>query len=376
MSHLFSPIALGPLTLPNRIVVAPMCQYSADDGRATAWHWQHWANMSLANPGLFIVEATAVSPAARISWADLGLWDDGCEDAIAGALRFARGVAPHTAMAIQLAHAGRKASTEKPWVAQGQLIPPHDPHGWQTVAPSALPFRAADPAPHALSEAEIDAVVDDFAAAARRSVRLGFDAIEVHGAHGYLLHQFLTPLANQRTDAWGGSLAGRMRLALRVFDAVRAAAPDIAVGMRISATDWVNGGWDLTQSVALATALQARGCDFLHVSSGGADVRQQLQIGPGYQVPFAGELKRALADAAAPAATPMPVITVGLITEPSHAEDILVRGEADAIGLARAMLYNPRWPWHAAAELGASLHAPAQYLRCEPLGHRGLLKPD
>jgi 2,4-dienoyl-CoA reductase-like NADH-dependent reductase (Old Yellow Enzyme family) len=322
--------------------------------------------MSLANPGLFIAEATAVTPEGRISWADLGLWDDACEDAIAGALRFARQVAPHTALGLQLAHAGRKASTELPWIAQGQAIAPTHPHGWQTVAPSALPFKAGDPAPHALDEAGIAHVIDAFALAARRAVRLGFDCIEVHGAHGYLLHQFMTPLANQRTDAWGGTLENRLRLPLAVFDAVRAAAPDIAVGMRISATDWVEGGWDVAQSAVLAAELQARGCDFLHVSSGGADPRQKLQAGPGYQVPFAAELKRGLR---------MPVIAVGLITEPRQAEDILARGDADAIGLARAMLYNPRWPWHAAAELGASLHAPAQYLRCEPLDQRGLLKP-
>ena len=363
MTHLFTPLQLGPLTLPNRIIVAPMCQYSAQEGRASAWHWQHWANMCLANPGLFIVEATAVAPKGRITWADLGLWDDECEQAMASALRFTRDVAPHTPLAIQLAHAGRKASSARPWENQGRQIAPAEPRGWQTQAPSALPFTAGDAPPHALGEAEIERIIEDFAQAARRCARLGFDAIEIHGAHGYLLHQFMTPLVNQRTDAWGGALQNRIRLALRVFEAVRAAAPNTAVGMRISATDWMDGGWDVQQSAQLAAALQARGCDFLHVSSGGADARQKLQAGPGYQVPFAETLKRGLT---------MPVIAVGLITGARQAEDILARGQADAIGVARVMLYNPRWPWHAAAELGASLHAPAQYLRGEPQEHRGL----
>jgi 2,4-dienoyl-CoA reductase-like NADH-dependent reductase (Old Yellow Enzyme family) len=266
-------------------------------------------------------------------------------------------------LGIQLAHAGRKASTHKPWDGGG-AIAPDQPNGWQTVAPSALAFAEHGTPPQALDLAGIDAIVEAFVAAAQRAERLGFELIELHAAHGYLLHQFLSPLSNQRTDAYGGSLDNRMRLLLRVHAAVRAAVPaSMAVGVRISATDWVDGGWDAAQSVALAQALQAQGCDYLHVSSGGLDRRQQIPVAPGYQVPLAETLHRAVT---------MPVIAVGLITEPQHAETILAEGRADAIALARGLLYDPRWPWHAAAALGAKLTPAPQYLRCEPRSARGL----
>ncbi|MCW0366921.1 NADH:flavin oxidoreductase/NADH oxidase [Xanthomonas sacchari] len=362
MSHLFSPLALGPLSLSNRIVIAPMCQYSAEDGRASDWHVQHLGQLAQSGAGLLILEATAVEPRGRISYADLGLWDDATEAALDTVLRSVRRWSPMP-LGIQLAHAGRKASTHKPWDGGG-AIAPEQPNGWQTVAPSAQAFAADGPPPQALDLDGIDAIVEAFVASARRAERLGFELIELHAAHGYLLHQFLSPLSNQRADAYGGSLENRMRLLLRVHAAVRAAvAPSIAVGVRISATDWVDGGWDLAQSEALAQALQAQGCDYLHVSSGGLDRRQRIPVAPGYQVPLAEALHRALR---------MPVIAVGLITEPQQAEAILAEDRADAIALARGILYDPRWPWHAAAALGARVRPSPQYLRCEPHAARGV----
>ena len=365
MSQLFSPLSLGPLALSNRIVIAPMCQYSADEGDATDWHTIHLGHLAQSGAGLLIIEATAVSPRARISWADLGLWDDATEAALGKVLAAVRRWSPMP-IGVQLAHAGRKASTARPWEGGG-AIAPEQAHGWQVLAPSPLPFKAGDPTPEALDIAGIDAVVEDFVAAARRAVRLGLQLIELHAAHGYLLHQFLSPLSNQRDDAYGGALENRMRLLLRVFDAVRAVLPaDVALGVRISATDWVEGGWDVAQSIELAKVLEARGNHFLHVSSGGLDPRQQIPLGPGYQVPQAAAIKAAIST---------PVIAVGLITEPAHAEAILVEAQADAIGLARGILYDPRWPWHAAAALGAQVSASPQYLRCEPHELRGLFKP-
>lgn len=363
MSHLFSAIQIGPLRLDNRIVIAPMCQYSADDGQASDWHLIHLGSLALSGAGLLILEATAVEPRGRISYADLGLWDDASEAALARVLKSVR---RHSAMpiGIQLAHAGRKASTQKPWDG-GQAIAPDDPNGWRTIAPSALAFKDADPAPLAATGADIDAIVERFADAARRADRLGLDVIEIHAAHGYLLHQFLSPLSNRRTDAYGGSLENRTRLTLRVFEAVRAAVPKRVVGIRISATDWVDGGWDPEQSLVLARALDARGCDYIHVSSGGLSPLQQIAVRPGYQLPFAAAIKQAVR---------MPVIGVGLITEPAQAEAIVAQGQADAVALARGILYDPRWPWHAAAALGASVTAPPQYLRSEPAAAKGVLR--
>lgn len=363
MSRLFSPLALGPLTLANRIVIAPMCQYSADEGRATDWHAFHWPNLAQSGAGLAIIEATAVEPRGRISWADLGLWDDTTEAAFARALAAAR---RYSAMpvGVQLAHAGRKASTQRPWDDQGAQIAPDAAHGWQTVSASSLPYSQGQHAPLALDQAGIDAIIGSFADSARRAARLGLDLIEIHAAHGYLLHQFLSPLSNLRDDAYGGSLEHRMRLVLQVFDAIKAVVPaSMAVGIRISATDWVEGGWDLAQSTALAQALDARGCHFIHVSSGGLHPAQKIALGPGYQVPFADAIKREVA---------LPVIAVGLITTPQQAEDILQQEQADAIALARGVLYDPRWPWHAAVALGETIAIAPQYLRSAPREHVAL----
>ena len=364
MSQLFTPLSFGPLFLANRIVIAPMCQYSAEEGCASDWHVQHLGTLAQSGAGLLILEATAVEPRGRISWADLGLWDDATEAALGRVLESVRRWSPMP-LGIQLAHAGRKASTERPWDGGGAIAPGVD-RGWQTVSASARGFHDTDPLPQALDAAGIDAVVEAFAAAARRAERLGLQLIEIHAAHGYLLHQFLSPLSNGRRDDYGGSLENRMRLLLRVFEAVRAAvSPGMAVGVRISATDWVEGGWDLAQSIALAQVLDARGCHFIHVSSGGLDPRQQIPVGPGYQVPFAEAIKAQVA---------MPVIAVGLITEPVQAEAILAQGQADAVALARGILYDPRWPWHAAAALGSSLTPAPQYLRCEPPDARGVFR--
>lgn len=366
MSQLFSPLRIGPLTLPNRIVVPPMCQYSSQDGRASSWHHAHWPQLALSGAGLVIIEATAVEPAGRISWADLGLWDDATEQAFGAALAAARQWSP-AAIGVQLAHAGRKASSHRPWEHEGRPLDPDDGRAWQTVSACAQGYRPSDPTPQALDEAGIGRVVEAFVDSARRAVRVGVDLIELHAAHGYLLHQFLSPLSNRREDGYGGTLDGRMRLALRVFDAVREAVPaGVALGVRISATDWVPGGWDLPQSLVLARALQARGCDFIHVSSGGLDARQKIVLQPGYQVPFADAIRREV---------DMPVIAVGLITEPAQAEAILAAGQADAIAVGRGLLFDPRWPWHAAAALGASLETAPQYLRAAPHGLSGLLRP-
>jgi 2,4-dienoyl-CoA reductase-like NADH-dependent reductase (Old Yellow Enzyme family) len=355
MSHLFTPFALGPLQLANRIAIAPMCQYSASEGIAADWHMIHYGHLALSGAGLLILEATAVSAQGRISPADLGLWSAEHQQALARVVQAIRRHAP-IKLAVQLAHAGRKASSAPPFEG-GQALAPGQ-GGWQSVAPSALPHAAGDPVPLALDQAGLARVKADFVDAARRVHALGIEAIELHGAHGYLLHQFLSPLANQRSDQYGGSLENRMRFPLEVFDAVRAALPrETAVGMRVSATDWVAGAWDIEQTVAFAHQLQLRGVDFIHVSSGGVSPLQQIPLGPGYQIQFAQRIK---------AVTGVPTIGVGLITEPLHAEAIIANGQADMVGLARAMLYNPRWPWHAAAALGAQVAAPPQYWRSQP----------
>ncbi|WP_374247008.1 NADH:flavin oxidoreductase/NADH oxidase [Zoogloea sp.] len=355
-STLFTPFTLGKLTLPNRIVIAPMCQYSADgDGNASDWHLIHLGSLALSGAGMLILEATAVSPEGRITPDCLGLWSDANAAALG---RVLDGVRRHSAMplAIQLAHAGRKASSAVPW-AGGQLLSA-DEGGWTCVAPSALPYSATEPAPTALDADGLARIRDAFAAAARRAARIGLDCIELHGAHGYLLHEFLSPLSNIRDDAYGGSLENRMRFPLEVFDAVRAAFPaGRPVGMRISATDWVDGGWDLAQSVALAQALKARGCDFIHVSTGGLSPLQQFAVAPGFQVPFAAHIRRE---------TGLPTVAVGLVTEAEQAEEIVANGQADLVGVARAMMYEPHWPWHAAARLGAQVNAPRQYWRSAP----------
>jgi 2,4-dienoyl-CoA reductase-like NADH-dependent reductase (Old Yellow Enzyme family) len=361
MSVLFSPLSLRQLELRNRIVVSPMCQYSAEEGRATDWHMMHLGQLALSGAGLLFIEATAVEPVGRITPGDLGLWSDATEQALA---RVVQAIRRHAGipLAIQLAHAGRKASSQVPWEG-GQLIAVAD-GGWLPCAPSAIPHRDDEDAPLTLDRTGLNRILNAFVASAQRAVRLGIEAIELHAAHGYLLHQFLSPLANHRDDEFGGSLENRMRFPLQVFDAVRAAVPDsVPVGVRVSASDWVEGGWDLAQTVQFGLALKARGCDWIDVSSGGVSPHQKIALGPGYQVPFAQTVK---------AEVGLPTIAVGLITDAQQAEDIVAGGQADMIALARGMLYDPRWPWHAAAQLGAQVAAPRQYWRSNPHQHKAL----
>ena len=364
MSHLFSPWMLGPLKLENRIVVAPMCQYSAINGNAQDWHTIHLGNMALSGAGMLVIEATAVSPEGRITPGDLGLYSDANETALKRVLDAVTKYAD-LPIAIQLAHAGRKASSRAPWDGGAQILP-NEPDGWKVVAPSPLPHAPGEDLPITLDDAGLAKVREDFASSARRSVALGFRGIEVHMAHGYLLHQFLSPIANQRTDAYGASVENRMRFPLEVFDAVRAAVPeDIPVWVRVSGTDWVEGGWGIDDTVALGNNLKNRGCAAIHVSSGGVSPKQTIPLSDGYQVPLAARVKEEAG---------LPTIAVGLITEPEHAETILKNGDADAIALARGMLYDPRWPWHAAAELGAQVDAPHQYWRSQPREYKNLFK--
>lgn len=364
MSHLFDPYAIGNLKLANRIAIAPMCQYSAQDGSATDWHMIHLGHLALSGAGLMIIEATAVSPEARITPEDLGLYNDENEAALARVLKAIRAYSPMV-VTMQLGHAGRKASSQAPWEG-GAQIRPDQPRGWQTLAPSAVPHGESEAPPVALDRAGMDKIRDDFVAAAKRAARLGIEGIELHAAHGYLLHQFLSPLANKRTDEYGGSLENRMRFPLEVFDAVREAFPsDKPVWVRVSATDWVPNGWDIDGTLAFSHALKARGCAALHVSTGGLSPQQAIKLGPGYQVPYAQRVK---------AEVGLPTMAVGLITEPEQAEAIITNDEADVISIARAMLYDPRWPWHAAAKLGAAVDAPKQYWRSQPRGLNDLFK--
>ncbi|WP_456281226.1 NADH:flavin oxidoreductase/NADH oxidase [Cupriavidus sp. JZ107] len=356
MSALFTPLQIGDLQLDNRILIAPMCQYSAEQGNATDWHLIHLGHLALSGAGMLILEATAVSPQGRITPYDLGLYSDDNEAALARVLKAVRAHSP-IKVAMQIAHAGRKASSRAPWDG-GAQIRPDEPEGWQTEAPSAVPHAPSEVAPMALDRAGLERVKRDFVETAKRAARLGIDAIEIHAAHGYLLHQFLSPIANHRDDEYGGSLENRMRFPLEVFDAVRAVFPaDRPVWARISATDWVPNGWDIDGTVAISKELARRGCAAIHVTTGGVSPQQAIKLGPGYQVPYAQRVK---------AEVGLPTIAVGLITEPEQAESIIANGEADAVSLARAMLYDPRWPWHAAARLGAQVRAPKQYWRSQP----------
>jgi NADPH2 dehydrogenase len=358
MSLLFTPLTLpsprGGLTLPNRIVVAPMCQYSAHNGEATDWHLMHWGNLLNGGAAMFTIEATAVLAEGRITPNCLGLWDARTEDKLGATLQRARALAPHTAVCIQLAHAGRKASSAVPWQG-GQLL--DSAHGgWQPVGPSALPQLPGEAAPVAMDAAELERVREAFVTAAKRADAMGIDAIELHGAHGYLLHEFLSPLSNQRQDTYGGSLSNRMRYPLEVFAAVRAAFKGV-LGIRVSASDWVEGGLTVEEVTLFAERLKALGCDFIHVSSGGLSPQQKIAIGPGYQLHFARQIR---------AATGMATTAVGMITDPHQAEAILQAGDADLIALARAFLYQPRWGWQAAAALGGEVQANPVYWRCLP----------
>lgn len=362
MSLLFQPLRLGALEIANRIVIGPMCQYSAEDGAASDWHMIHLGNLALSGAGLLVIEATAVSPEGRITPGDLGLYSDATEVALARVVKAIRKYSP-IVLAIQLAHAGRKAASNRPWEG-GQQIKSNQPNWWQAVGPSALPHGAGEDAPTALDAAGLEKIKSDFVASARRALRLGLEGIEIHMAHGYLLHEFLSPISNQRQDAYGGSPENRARFPLEVFDAVRAACPaNVPVWVRVSATDWVPGSWDIEGTVAFSKMLRARGCAAIHVSSGGVSPQQQIKLGPGYQVEFAQRVK---------AEVGLPTIAVGLITEPEQAEAILASNQADAVCLARGMLYDPRWPWHAAAKLGATVRAPEQYWRSPPREHASI----
>lgn len=358
MSLLFSNYVLGsprgPLTLPNRLVVAPMCQYSAVDGEAQDWHLMHWANLLNSGAGLFIIEATGVTPEGRITPACLGLWDDRTEAALKDKLSRARKLAPPTPVFIQLAHAGRKASSATPW--QGGQLLSTEQGGWETLAPSAIPQLDGERLPHELSKLELQDLITAFVVAAQRAERIGVDGIELHGAHGYLLHQFLSPVANQRTDEYGGSFENRIRFPLELFKAVRAAYQGV-LGIRISASDWIEGGWTPEETAEFASQLKPIGCDFVHISSGGISPKQKIAIGPNYQVPFAKIVKDQ---------SGIPTMAVGLITEPEQAEAILQAGDADLIALARAFLFKPRWGWEAAAALGGNVPSNERYWRCLP----------
>ncbi len=351
MSILFSPFTLRSITLRNRIVVSPMCQYSAIDGFANDWHLVHLGSRAVGGAGMVIVESTAVLSEGRISPEDLGIWSDAHAEPLARIASFisSQGAVP----AIQLGHAGRKASTWSPWKGSGAV--PLEQGGWEVIGPSPLPFAPNYPAVTALDGAGISRVVEAFAAAARRAVDAGFQVIELHGAHGYLLHQFMSPFSNHRDDAYGGGFDGRVRLALEVSRSVRAAVPDqLPVIFRISATDWAPGGWDIEQSVELARRLKEAGVDLIDVSSGGNLPAADIPVGPGYQVPFAERVRREAGIATS---------AVGLITGAEQAEDIIAGEKADLVLLAREFLREPYWPLKAAAELGESVERPAQYRR-------------
>jgi 2,4-dienoyl-CoA reductase-like NADH-dependent reductase (Old Yellow Enzyme family) len=350
-SDLFSPLTLRGLTLQNRIGVSPMCQYSSPDGLATDWHLVHLGSRAVGGAALVMTEAAGVSPEGRISPADLGIWNERQAEALAPVVRFIK--ARGAAAGIQLAHAGRKASTRAPW--QGGTPIPIAAGGWPVLGPSPLPFAESYPVPRPLDERGIADVVGQFRDAARRAVAVGFDLIEIHSAHGYLLHSFLSPLSNQRTDRYGGSLENRIRFVVEVAAAVRDAIPDaMPLFVRISASDWVEGGWDVEQSVVLARALRGAGVDLIDCSSGGNVARVRIPVAPGYQVPFAERIRRAAG---------VPTAAVGMITEPRQADDVIRTGRADFVLLARAMLRHPYWPLQAAKALGHDLKWPVQYER-------------
>jgi 2,4-dienoyl-CoA reductase-like NADH-dependent reductase (Old Yellow Enzyme family) len=357
---LFTRFRVGSLELANRIVIAPMCQYSADEGCMTDWHLIHLGQLALSGAALLTIEASAVTPEGRITYGDVGLYDEATEAAMARTLASVRRWSD-IPIAIQLAHAGRKASCAKPWEG-GKQIAPDAEHGWQTEAPSAVAFETYENAPVALDAAGLVRIREAFVAAAVRAKRLGIDVVQLHGAHGYLLHEFLSPLSNQREDNYGGSLENRMRFPLETFEAVKAAFGG-PVTMRVSGSDWTAGGWDSAQTVAFAKALEARGCDAIHVSSGGLSPAQRIPVGPSYQVPLARDVKHAVT---------MPVVAVGMITEYEQAEAIVGTGDADLVAIARGALYDPRWPWHAAAALGGTVKSPSQYLRSQPRQYQHL----
>lgn len=351
---LFTPLHIGPVTAPNRIAVAPMCQYTADDGSMTDWHVQHLMNLAMSGAGLVMIEATGVERRGRITHGCVGLYSDANERAMARVLAAARAVQlPGTLFGIQLQHAGRKASSQRPWESGAALTADQDP--WQTVSASAKAFGPHWHTPEALDDAGIARVIGAFVQAAKRAVRLGIEVIELHMTHGYLVHQFFSPLSNTRTDNYGGALENRMRFGIELMQAVHAAVPkSVAVGVRIAASDWVEGGVTVDEAVTFTAKLKEQGAAYACVSSGGLDPAAKITVGPGYQVGFADEIKKN---------TGITTRAVGMIVSPEQAEEILVKGQADQIALARAFLDNPRWGWHAADALGVDLKRPPQYDR-------------
>lgn len=355
MSKLFTPVNLGGLALDNRITVAPMCQYSAVEGSMTDWHLMHLGTLSISGASMLVIEATGVTPEGRITLHDSGLYSDDNEQAMARVARYVRSISP-IRLGVQLSHAGRKASAERPWEGRGALDKAQG--AWPTEAPSAIPLAQGWPTPHALTRPEMERIKRAFVDAALRAVRIRLDFIELHCTHGYLLSEFLSPLANRREDEYGGTLDNRMRYPLEVFDAVRAALPSgTPVGAKISGTDFAPGGWVAEDAVAFARELKKRGCAYVTVSGGGVVLDAKVPVAPGYQVPYAQQVKRE---------TGVATGAVGLITEPQQAEEIVASGKADFVSLARGMLFNPRWGWHAALALGAELAYPPQYERCAP----------
>jgi len=357
MSHpLFSPFQLRSVVFPNRIGVSPMCEYSSEDGFANDWHLVHLGARAQGGAGLVMTEASAVTPEGRISINDLGIWKDEHIAKLDEIVQFIHAQGARAGM--QLAHAGRKGSMTAPFGGERLLTP--EEGRWEPQGPSAIAFSPSYAVPKALDQAEIAGVVSAFADAARRADKAGFDVVEIHAAHGYLLHEFLSPLANQRTDQYGGSFDNRIRLLLEVTDAVRATWPDhLPLFVRISATDWAEGGWTLDESVELARRLRERGVDLVDASSGGQVPHVKIPLGPGYQVPFAARVRKE---------TGMPTAAVGMITEAKQANSIIANGEADMVLLAREMLRDPYWPLHAAAALGETASWPVQYLRAAPQG--------
>ncbi|HEX7831939.1 MAG TPA: NADH:flavin oxidoreductase/NADH oxidase [Thermoanaerobaculia bacterium] len=350
---LFEPLTLRSITFPNRIFVSPMCQYSSENGMPNDWHLVHLGSRAVGGAALVIVEASGVSPEGRITDWDSGIWSEAHADAFRPIVDFIH--AQGSIAGIQIAHAGRKASTEAPW--RGGRAITEGPHSWTTLAPSAIPFRAGDPAPHALTIDEIDEVIAQFVRATKLALRAGFRVVELHAAHGYLLHQFLSPLVNQRDDEYGGSLENRMRFTLRIAEECRRAWPDeLPLFVRISATDWAEGGWDLAQSIELSARLKSLGVDLIDCSSGGAVIQQKIELGPGYQVPFSRAIR---------AQVNIPTGAVGLITDAHQAAAIVRDGDADAVLLARELLRDPYFPLHAAKTLGVDVAWPKQYSRAK-----------
>jgi 2,4-dienoyl-CoA reductase-like NADH-dependent reductase (Old Yellow Enzyme family) len=354
-SHLFSEYKLGPVMLENRIVVSPMCQYMAEDGSANDWHLMHYGNMSIGAGGLIMFEATHVSSVGRITHKCLGLYSDQNEQALKRVVDFCR-THGRAKLGIQLAHSGRKGSAKTPMEGMSSLGKDDSP--WETLAPSALPFADGWRTPKAMQKEDLERVKQEFLSAAIRAVRLGFDVIELHAAHGYLLNQFLSPLSNHRTDEYGGAAENRMRFPLEILDALKQTIPaSVALGARISGTDWVDGGISEDDMVEFTAALEARGCDFVDVTSGQLDPRQQIPFAPGFNLPFSKKVKSSAKIAA---------MGVGMITNPLQAEDAIATGSADLIAIARAAMDDPRWAWHAARDLDAPIEYAKNYQRCHP----------